>query len=587
MLLHLKRWFAPPVFPNDEIRTRRASLVNLGLLFALAQTLIVLTGILIGGKTPAIVTVTVIALFVVCLVLYYWLRQGRVELAGTGILVCGGIGITVINVGLGTAQTPTAAYYVGVVIGAGLLFDLPGIIVSTALSSLTVLGLILAENAGRLPPHSYIGTITHWVVYTSLFGLMGLLTYIALRAERQALRRADREIDERKRAEEALRWSEALYHSLVETLPLSIFRKDADGRFTFANTVYCHAQGRPLNDILGKTDYDLHPRELADKNRADDQRVMATREVLRTIEEHRPLAGASTYVQVVKTPLYDAEEHVTGIQGAFWDVTDRVRVEETLREMNAALEQRVTERTHDLLEANVRLTELDQLKDEFIGRISHELRTPLTNIKLYLELLKRGKLEKHDQYMETLHQQADRLHHLIDDLLDISHLNLDPIDVRHELLDVKVLVHDVMTEHASVARERQLTLTFRPSSDLPRLATDRALLRQVFAHLLTNALSYTLPGGVITLHAALDAADRTWATIEVRDTGPGISANDLPHIFEPFYRGEAAADYRTPGAGVGLAIAQRIIGQLGGHITVDSQPGQGATFTVWLKTAQT
>ncbi|MBI5566623.1 MAG: HAMP domain-containing histidine kinase, partial [Chloroflexi bacterium] len=254
---------------------------------------------------------------------------------------------------------------------------------------------------------------------------------------------------------------------------------------------------------------------------------------------------------------------------------------------NAALERRVTERTHELLEVNVRLTELEQLKDEFIGRISHELRTPLTNIKLYLELLKRGKLENHDQYMETLQQQADRLHRLIDDLLDISHLNVTAIDARHELLDVDALVYEVVADHAGAAHERQLTLSQCPSSDLPRLTTDRALLRQVFAHLLANALSYTPPGGAITLRAALDAADRAWMTIEVRDTGPGISANDLPHIFEPFYRGKAAADYRTPGAGVGLAIAQRIIGQIGGHITVDSQPGEGAAFVVWLKTAQT
>jgi signal transduction histidine kinase len=292
-------------------------------------------------------------------------------------------------------------------------------------------------------------------------------------------------------------------------------------------------------------------------------------------------------VQVVKTPLYDADQHVIGIQGAFWDVTDQVRVEETLRAMNATLEQRVTERTHELLEANVRLIELDQLKDEFIGRISHELRTPLANIKLYLELLKRGKFEHHDQYMDTLQQQADRLHRLIDDLLDISHLNPAAIDARHELLDVNALVHEVMADHAGAARERQLTLSLLPSPDLPRLTTDRALLRQVFVHLLANALSYTPRGGAITLHAALDAADRTWVTIEVRDTGPGISANDLPHIFEPFYRGEAAADYRTPGTGVGLAIAQRIIGQIGGHITVDSQPDQGAAFVVWLKATQT
>ena len=715
MFLHIKRQFSPPVFPDDEIRTRRASLVNAGLLLALTHAVVVLIGIWLGGQTPAIVTVTVAATLGVCLVLYRWLRQGRVEPAGIGILVYGGVCITVISVGLGTAQTPTTAYYVGLVIGAGLLFDLTGIIVTTALSSLAVLGLILAENAGWLPPHNTIGTVTHWVVYTALFGLMGLLTFIALRSERQSLRRAEREIAERERVEkalarehdllrtlidnlpdliyvkdaesrfllgnhsiarhmgaaapegllgktdqdyyppslaarfyadeqtliqtgqalidheepnidasgnlrwllttklplrdsqgaivglvgighditarrrleEALRWSEALYHSLVETLPLSIFRKDADGRFTFANTLYCRTQNQSLTDILGKTDYDLHPRDLADKYRADDQRSMTTGEVLKTVEEHQPIAGAKTYVQVVKTPLYDADQHAIGIQGAFWDVTDQIRVEETLRAMNAALERRVAERTHELLDANVRLTELDQLKDEFIGRISHELRTPLTNIKLYLELLKRGKLENHDQYMETLRQQADRLHRLIDDLLDISHLNPDTLDVRHESLDVNALVHDVLADRAEIARERQLTLTWCPCPDLPRLTTDRALLRQVFVHLLANALNYTPRGGAITLRAAPGGTDRAWVTIEVRDTGPGISANDLLHIFEPFYRGKAAADYRTPGAGVGLAIAQRIIGQLGGHIAVDSQPGQGAAFVVWLKTAQT
>jgi len=715
MMLRLKNWFSPPVFPNDEIRTRHAALLNAGLILAIIQAFIISVGDLVGGKTPATVTAVVVANLFACVILYLCLRQGRVALAGVGLLVCGAFSISLIIVEMGTVRTPITAYFLGVVIGAGLLFDLSGILAATALSSLLVLGLIVAENAGLLPPPDYAVTITDWITYTAFLGLIGTVTFTSLRSTRNALRRADSEIAERKRAEEALgrehdllrtlidnlpdfiyvkdtesrfllgnlsvarhmraatpegllgktdrdfyppslaarfyadeqaiiqsgqamidhaepnidaggtlrwilttklplrdsqgkitslvgighditqrrqleeslHWSEALYHSLVETLPLSVFRKDADGRFTFANALYCRIQGWPLAAILGKTDYDLHPRELADKYRADDQRVMATGESLKVIEEHRPINGPKSYVQVVKTPLYDTEDRATGIQGAFWDVTDRVRVEETLREMNAALEQRVAERTRELLEANVRLTELDQLKDEFIGRISHELRTPLANIKLYLALLQRGKLENHTQYMVTLQQQADRLQRLIDDLLDISHLTLNPIDVRHELLDVNTLAHDVLTEHAEMARERQLTLTLRSSPDLPRLTTNRALLRQVFAHLLANALSYTPPGGVITLCAAPGEADRTGVIIAVRDTGPGISAKDLPHIFEPFYRGEAAADYRTPGTGVGLSIAQRIVGQLGGQITVDSQPGRGAAFVVWLKTPQT
>jgi two-component system, sensor histidine kinase and response regulator len=138
------------------------------------------------------------------------------------------------------------------------------------------------------------------------------------------------EITERKRAEEALLDSEVLYHSLVECLPQNIFRKDRAGRFTFANGRFCSTVGRKLAGIVGKTDYDLFPAELAAKYQYDDHRVMEGQETVETVEAHQTPDRGKIYVQVVKTPLYDADTNVIGVQGIFWDVTERRKMEEEL-----------------------------------------------------------------------------------------------------------------------------------------------------------------------------------------------------------------------------------------------------------------
>lgn len=135
----------------------------------------------------------------------------------------------------------------------------------------------------------------------------------------------------RKRSEQALQESEGFYHSLVESLPQNIFRKDLQGRFTFANRGFCAGLGKPLQAILGKTDFDFYPPELAEKYRQDDERVLETGTNLETVEEHRTPAGETIYVQVVKTPLYDGQGSAIGTQGIVWDITERKRSEEALR----------------------------------------------------------------------------------------------------------------------------------------------------------------------------------------------------------------------------------------------------------------
>ena len=143
------------------------------------------------------------------------------------------------------------------------------------------------------------------------------------------------DITQRKQTEESLRNSETLYHSLVETIPQNIFRKDTQGKFTFANNQFCSLLGVKLEDIVGKSDFDFFPAELAEKYRRDDWRVLETGQPFSAIEEHQPPNGERFFVQIVKTPLYEASGRIIGLQGMFWDITRQRQMEESLRNSEA------------------------------------------------------------------------------------------------------------------------------------------------------------------------------------------------------------------------------------------------------------
>jgi sigma-B regulation protein RsbU (phosphoserine phosphatase) len=145
------------------------------------------------------------------------------------------------------------------------------------------------------------------------------------------------DITQRRQAEDDLRRSESVYHSLVETMPQNVFRKDLQGRFTFANQQYCKHYNCKLEDILGKTDFDFFPEELAEQYRRDDWRVMETGQTYEIIEEHHPIGQKKRIVQVVKTPLFGPDDKIIGLQGIFWDITEQRMAEERIRRSNALL----------------------------------------------------------------------------------------------------------------------------------------------------------------------------------------------------------------------------------------------------------
>jgi PAS domain S-box-containing protein len=227
--------------------------------------------------------------------------------------------------------------------------------------------------------------------------------------------------------------------------------------------------------------------------------------------------------------------------------------------------------------------ELDRLKDEFVSNVSHELRTPIANVKLYINLLTRGKPEKYDDYLQTLRREAARLEKLIEDLLDLSRLDLSTTPLILESVDVNQLAAQLTADRTELAARKNLLIDYHSESDYHFAQADAALLGQVISNLLTNAINYTPAAGLITVTTAQRTHDnRHWITVTVQDTGPGIPAQDLPHLFDRFYRGVAGRKSGAPGTGLGLAISAQIVRKLGGRITVESQPGAGAAFTVWL-----
>jgi signal transduction histidine kinase/AmiR/NasT family two-component response regulator len=248
------------------------------------------------------------------------------------------------------------------------------------------------------------------------------------------------------------------------------------------------------------------------------------------------------------------------------------------------LEQKVAERTRELVEANERLRELDQLKSKFISDISHELRTPATNVRLYLQLLESGKVEKRARYLSVIEEQTDQLVRLVEDILYFSQLELNRSRIKFAPVDLNQVAEKVVATHQEHAMDTGLELIFEPETGLPLVQAQAEQIAQVVTNLVDNAVHYTSDGHVRV--STRLAAEREQACLEVQDTGPGIEPEDLPHLFERFYRGQNVGSSNIPGTGLGLSIVQEIVNLHGGKIEVESQPGQGSTFRVWLPLEQ-
>jgi signal transduction histidine kinase len=207
----------------------------------------------------------------------------------------------------------------------------------------------------------------------------------------------------------------------------------------------------------------------------------------------------------------------------------------------------------------------------------------LNSLKLRLHQLENGHPEKHAEYLNDLKAQLDRLARLSEDLLDISRLEVNQGSDAFAPVDLNTVVEQVVITYRPLAEAAGLSLAFERAPDLPQVLGQRSHLAQVGSNLVANAINYT-PAGHVHVITTL-AADLKRVCLIVQDTGIGIAGEDMPHLFERFYRGQKPDGIQRPGTGLGLSIVKEIVDQHGGSIEVESQPGVGTIFKVCLPLA--
>ncbi len=228
------------------------------------------------------------------------------------------------------------------------------------------------------------------------------------------------------------------------------------------------------------------------------------------------------------------------------------------------------------------LVRADQQRRQLTADVAHELRTPLSIIRGRLEGIQDGVYAATPDQVAVLLDETALLERLIEDLRLLALADAGQLLLYPESFDPALLLHDVARLFAPQAHAGGIALQVVTAEDLPEIAADPQRIAQVLGNLLSNALRHTPPGGTITLRAGWADLHRAAVTLAVADTGSGIAPDDLPHIFERFWRADRARTRSGGGAGLGLVIAKRLIEAHGGQITAQSTPGQGTTFTCTL-----
>ena len=226
-----------------------------------------------------------------------------------------------------------------------------------------------------------------------------------------------------------------------------------------------------------------------------------------------------------------------------------------------------------------KLERLEHVRQEFLSNVSHELRTPLTAILAFVETLEQDDIPEGDsqRFLSVIRRNANRMHGLIDDILELSAIEAGNIQVKPEEIQLQHIVSDVITSLHSGASAQGVVLENKVSSDV-RVVADPRRLEQMLTNLIDNAIKFNREGGRVTVRHENGTRDR----ISVEDTGEGIPAQHLQRLFERFYRVDRARSRELGGTGLGLAIVKHLARAHGGEVTVESKLGDGSSFTIEL-----
>ena len=409
---------------------------------------------------------------------------------------------------------------------------------------------------------------------------------------REALLSIHRDVTERKRAQERTRELKSFYENILDEVPVEIAVLDPEGRYRYMNRA-AMPDPEMRRWIIGKTDMDYARRRGRDDREQYRERrewlleVVEQKETDRRLEKMPASDGGTEYLMRYLVPVTGADGAVEYVIGHTVDLTERKRNENALRE------------------AKERAEEAAQVKDAILNNISHEVRTPLASMMGFADVLAEDledKYEESAEFARIIRTSGERLQETLESVLLLARLEADRLDLESSFVDVRAQARRAAERYRSQARAKELALHAPGApadADALRARTDATALDRVLGSLLANAVKFTDEGSITVEAGRLPPgasppgrkmagsgeAETAHVFVAVRDTGPGISGDFLPRLFEDFEQESSGLGRQYQGAGLGLSITRRLVERMDGAVYVDSCQGGGTTVTVCLPPA--
>jgi PAS domain S-box-containing protein len=370
------------------------------------------------------------------------------------------------------------------------------------------------------------------------------------------------------------------YETILGTTEDFIYIFDPEGRFVYANARLCEVYARPLDQVVGKTCYQLgYPTWHADMHMREIKEIVRTKMPFRGEVPFTGDSGIYGIYDYIFQPVLDANGNVELIVGTTRDVTERKQAEEKLKAAQIELQKRADELEAKVAERTASLRESIGLLESFSYSIVHDMRAPLRSMQGYAQILTEDYLDdlapEAQVYLGRINTSAQRMDQLIRDVLNFSKVSREEITLGP--VDADKLLREILETYPDLLARRQ---DIRVEGRLPVVIANEAALTQCFSNLLTNALKFTRAGVSpnVRIRAEL-MGDK--ARLLVEDEGVGIAGHLHEKIFDLFHR----ATHSTEGTGIGLAIVKKSMERMGGEVGVTSVPDQGSTFWLELKLA--
>jgi len=355
--------------------------------------------------------------------------------------------------------------------------------------------------------------------------------------------------------------SKLRYQTVVDNIHDVIFQLDTDGCWTFLNPAWEDTTGYPVESSLGQSFKTfIHPDDAAESSQRFKQLVSHQLDYSRRRLRYLHRDGRTLWMEVRVWPLNDMDGTPLGVAGTLIDISSQLQAEER------ALEMASQARTVEALKY-------------FLSAVSHDLRTPLSVLNTSAYLIRR-KLDQPDKlvhHVQVMEQEIAHLSTMVEDMVEMSKVDEEMIKFHFIPVQLNDLIEGVIRYTLQNPSSHRCDLGFIPDMAIPTFNADSDMLYRAIKKLVQNSLQYTPEGGAITVETRLMGDT---VQIIVRDTGIGIDAEDLPHIFERFYKGDKARTSGRGGVGLGLAFVKRIVEAHGGRISAESTVGKGSTFTV-------